>query len=650
MSVGKFMAICVAGLFLNLAGSAAAKAFHLPIFLDTCGTIFVAALGSYMPGIAIGFLTNLLKAFVDPVQMYFSSVNILVAIFTTFFARRGFFNNLGKALILIPTMTLFVGCCATFINSFLETASFLQTVKGFHVNFAQNFGIEFLDKTLCIMLAFALVQRTPESIKQSFRLLGQRQAPLSEEMKQAVYKQIDLTSSSLRTKMLLILMLGAFFVSFSIAVISCLLFRDATVSDRMKAVDSIVSCVLNELKPNRIDDYIRFGRKVPDYIDVEEKLYGIKNSSTAIQYLYIYRITEDGCQVVFDLNTAHMLADKPGDVVGFDSGILQYKDDLIAGRPIPPVITDDSYGYLMTLYKPLYDSQGKCQCYAVVDFAMESLTEYTQSFIAQLLVLFVGCFIFIFVVGLWFVENNIILPVNTMAYCARNFSYDNKEERDKNIERIKSLKIQTGDEIENLYTALIKSSENISTYLEHLQLAKIQVENMKVKVYAMDELANTDSLTGIRNKTAYATTIAKLDQHIEDGDAEFCIIMVDVNYLKKVNDTYGHERGNEYLINACRLVCSVFGEEHVYRIGGDEFVVIVSGDKVSLCKYFVKQFQMEMNRKNTNALLEPWEKISAAVGVAFYQPGVDKSADDVFKRADALMYENKIAMKAQRTD
>lgn len=650
MSVGKFMAICAAGLFLNLAGSAAAKAFNLPIFLDTCGTIFVAALGSYMPGIAIGFLTNLVKAFVDPVQMYFASVNILVAIFTTFLARKGFFNTLRKAIILIPVVTIFAGCCATFINSFLETASFLQTVKGFHVNFLQNFGIEFLDKTFCIMLAFALVHMTPPPIKKSFRLLGQRQAPLSEEMKQAVNQQIDLTSSSLRTKMLLILMLGAFFVSFSIAVISCLLFRNATISDRMKTVDSVVAVVLNELDPARVDDYIKLGRDSQEYRDIEKKLYGIKNSSRDIKFLYVYKFSEAGAEVVFDLNTADLVSDKPGTIVEFDSGILAYKDDLIAGRPVPPVTTDDSYGYLMTLYKPLYDAQGRCTCYAAIDFSMDTLTEYTRSFVAQLLVLFIGCFVFIFVLGLWFVENNIILPLNTMAYCAQNFSYDNKEERDKNIERIKGLKIRTGDEIENLYAALIKSTENISTYLEHLQLAKIQVENMKVKVYAMDELANTDSLTGIRNKTAYATMIAKLDQHIEDGDAEFCIVMIDVNFLKRVNDTYGHERGNEYLINACKLVCSVFGEEHVYRIGGDEFVVIVSGDMVSLCRYFVKQFEMEMSRKNTNALLEPWEKISAAVGVAVYQKGIDKTADEVFKRADALMYENKLAMKAQRTD
>ena len=57
-----------------------------------------------------------------------------------------------------------------------------------------------------------------------------------------------------------------------------------------------------------------------------------------------------------------------------------------------------------------------------------------------------------------------------------------------------------------------------------------------------------------------------------------------------------------------------------------------------------------MTRKNANDLLEPWEKVSAAVGVAFYDPKIDTNADDVFKRADKEMYDNKIAMKAQRTD
>lgn len=649
MSVGKFLAICGAALLLNLVGSLITKLLGLPIFFDTIGTIFIAALGSYMPGIAVGFLTNLLKAPFDPMQMYFSSISILIAILTTFFARKGFFNHFGKALMLIPLLALVVGTCALFIENFLTTASVLQSVHNIHLNFTQNLVYDFIDKIISILFAFFILKKIPPHIRHSFRLIGQRQAPLTEEMKNAV-EEIQYSSSSLRTKILLILTLSAFFVSFSIAFISYVLFRDGAISDRIKGVESMDSVVLNEIDPKRVDDYIKLGRDAEDYVEVEQKLYGIKHSSVDVKYLYVYRMLDNGCQVVFDLNATDLEADKPGTIVDYDSAVLKYKADLIAGKPIPPIISDDEYGYLLTLYKPLYDANGKCQCYAAVDFSMDNFSEYIRSFVAQLLILFIGCFIFIFVMGLWFIENNIILPVNTMAYCAQNFSYDNKEERDKNIERIKSLQISTGDEIENLYNSLIKSTENISTYLEHLQIAKIQVENMKVKVYAMDELANTDSLTGIRNKTAYTTMITKLDQHIEDGDAEFCIVMVDVNFLKRVNDTYGHERGNEYLINACKLVCSVFGTEHVYRIGGDEFVVIVTGDKVSLCRYFVKQFQMEMSRKNSNELLEPWEKVSAAVGVAIYQPGVDLSADAVFKRADAQMYENKLAMKAQRTD
>ena len=166
----------------------------------------------------------------------------------------------------------------------------------------------------------------------------------------------------------------------------------------------------------------------------------------------------------------------------------------------------------------------------------------------------------------------------------------------------------------------------------------------------MDELAHKDALTGLKNKAAYDEATSKLDKKISNGAAEFCIVMVDVNFLKRVNDTYGHERGNEYLMNAVKLICSIFGEERVYRIGGDEFVAVIEDEKVSLCKYLVEEFRAEMARKNSNKLLEPWEKISAASGLAFYQAGVDKSADEVFKRADKLMYENKLAMKAQRTD
>ena len=649
MSIGKFIFICIASLALNLIGASIVKIFGLPLYLDTSGTIFIAALGGYVPGIAVGFFTNLLKAIFDSSEMYYCTVSILVAIFTAFFARRNFFSHFGRVLILIPVLTFLTGTFDLLIEDFLHSTDFFKVVSEFELSFAENFRNEFYDKTTSVLLVFFMLKMIPTRTKREFLLVGRNQAPLSDEMKR-VMSEKNYLSSSLRTKMLLILMMSSLLVSFSIALISYLLFKDTATEDRKKTVDGMVTVVVGMIDPARVDDYIKYGREAEGYKETEEKLYIIKNSATDTRYLYVYRITEEGCRVVFDLNASDIEADKAGELAEFDPSLLPYRDDLIAGRPIPPIISDDKYGYLLTLYKPVYDANGKCQCYAAIDFSMDILTEYTRIFIIKLLALFAGCFIFVFAIGLAFVENNIILPVNTMAYCARNFSYDSETAREKNIERIKSLRIKTGDEIENLYAALIRTTENLLNYFKYLQRAKGQVADMQVKYLAMDEIAHKDSMTGVKNKTAYEEAINLLDQKILSAHANFCIVMVDVNYLKRVNDTYGHERGNEYLINACKLTCGVFGKENVYRIGGDEFVVIIEGEKVSLCKYFVAQFKSEMEHKTTNLTLNPWEKVSAAVGMATYEPSSDKTSDEVFKRADKEMYENKLAMKANRTD
>lgn len=649
MSSKKLISICAAGLILNLIGYAFAHFLGLPFYLDTSGMMVIAALGGYVPGITLAFLTKVILSFVESSEMYHCWVMILIAIFIAYFARKGYYDSLKGALKLILPLTLMACACDLLIDSFLSAADGERVARIFDWSFTDNFLRELLDKGSMTLLTFAILKFIPPHIKEAFRHWGKKQAPLSEEMQKNMQGK-DYFSSSLRNKLLVILIGSSLFVSFSIALISFLLFRDALIGDRVRTAESLVTMAANEINPDRVDDYINLGREATGYRSTEERLLKIRNINRAIEYLYVYKIEEDGCHVVFDLSTADVEASSPGEVIAFDADFYNHVPDLLAGKPIAPIVSHGQFGYLLTVYKPVYNSVGQCVCYVGMDYSMKFFVEYTRNFVIKLLALFVSCFIVIFAIGFVFIENHITLPVNTMAYCSRNASYDNAEERPKHVARIKGLQIKTGDEIENLYTALVQSAENISTYLEHLQVAKMEVTNMRVKVFAMDELAHTDSLTGVRNKTAYVGMTNKLDIKIADGTAEFCIAMIDVNFLKRVNDTYGHERGNEYLINACKLICSVFGEEHVYRIGGDEFVVIIEGDKVSLGRYFVMQIRGEMNRKKANALLNPWEQVSAAIGFAVYDPNIDKSADDVFKRADKLMYENKIAMKAQRTD
>lgn len=166
----------------------------------------------------------------------------------------------------------------------------------------------------------------------------------------------------------------------------------------------------------------------------------------------------------------------------------------------------------------------------------------------------------------------------------------------------------------------------------------------------LERRAYRDTLTGLQNRTAYYEYNQVLDKRIAEGTADFAIVMVDVNFLKRVNDTYGHEKGNEYLKNTSDLIGRTFGRENTYRTGGDEFVVVAEGDARNGVERRIEDFKAAVTRYQANDALKPWQKVSAAIGIADYEPGRDSRTEDVLKRADAAMYQNKLAMKAQRTD
>ena len=585
--------ICVAATALNLLGMFVTRTLELPLYFDTVGTIFIAMMSGYVPGIVVGFVTHFLASFADEAEMYYCSVSIFVAIYTTFLARRNFFRNFFKALLTIPALALVATILSEFIGKFLFCTGVVEALSEIQMHFATIFLQEIFDKGLSVMAAFALIKIFPTQIKNIFRGLGQRQAPLTAEMKSAVYQR-KCPASSLRFKALLILSLSSLFIAASIASISYRIFEQAAIAAQMKIGEGLATIAANEIDTAK------------DFETLEKNLLNIKAANPDVKSLRIEKFSE-------------------------------------AGKSIEPIISDDGNDRRLTICKPVYDAAGNIKHCVEIELSLEMIDDYGRTFTAKVLALFSGCFVFVFVIGLRFVENNIVLPVNTMEYCAKNFAYDSDKVCENNLERLRRLEIHTGDEIENLYHALLKTTQDVMYYLENFRRAQRQVAEM-------DELAHKDSLTGIKNKAAYDEETARLDEKISKGEAEFFIAMVDVNFLKRVNDTYGHERGNEYLINACRLICSVFGEEHVYRIGGDEFVVVIEGEKVSLCKYFIKQFAVEMERKSSNQSLEAWEKISAAIGTATYQKGEDKFADEVFRRADKKMYANKLAMKAARTD
>jgi diguanylate cyclase (GGDEF)-like protein len=158
----------------------------------------------------------------------------------------------------------------------------------------------------------------------------------------------------------------------------------------------------------------------------------------------------------------------------------------------------------------------------------------------------------------------------------------------------------------------------------------------------INTIAYQDALTHVGNKAAYDKMAETLDNEILNKKAQFAIVMSDLNHLKSINDRFGHDKGNEYIIGSCRLICDVFTHSPVYRVGGDEFVVILQNrdyrNRDSLLEIVRSEFREASMRNET----EPWLQYSAAFGMAVYDTQNDTDVDSVFKRADDRMYNEKI--------
>ena len=169
---------------------------------------------------------------------------------------------------------------------------------------------------------------------------------------------------------------------------------------------------------------------------------------------------------------------------------------------------------------------------------------------------------------------------------------------------------------------------------------RIQVENSR----ALEQLAYTDGLTGMKNRLAFneaETSFAKGD------NAKYMIIQFDINDLKKVNDVYGHAQGDRHISGAAGIIRdSVHGSGDCYRVGGDEFVAIISGnDAEAAAKSAIDQ--MERLTAEYNARENPPVMLDIAYGMAAFT-AADGDLEKSARLADQRMYECK-RVKKQRS-
>ncbi|MBP5309022.1 MAG: diguanylate cyclase [Lachnospiraceae bacterium] len=170
-------------------------------------------------------------------------------------------------------------------------------------------------------------------------------------------------------------------------------------------------------------------------------------------------------------------------------------------------------------------------------------------------------------------------------------------------------------------------------------LSKKDLEAEKENSNNFKNMANTDSLTGVRNKHAYSEAEAFLNQKIRQNEIDkLAVVVCDINGLKIVNDTLGHAAGDKLIKDACSLICEHFTHGAVYRIGGDEFVVILRE------KGFDTMLEV-INDINT-VIEENIKKKEVVIAIGHSElTKQDQLVHDVFERADQMMYQRKQELK-----
>ncbi len=191
-----------------------------------------------------------------------------------------------------------------------------------------------------------------------------------------------------------------------------------------------------------------------------------------------------------------------------------------------------------------------------------------------------------------------------------------------------------------LKAALIqeKDGSKIIVGISNIDAQVRQSQEYAKNLSLANERANIDELTGVKNKHAYVDEELRINAFIENRMQEsFAIALFDLNGLKDINDTLGHQAGDRFICDGCRIICHLFAHSPVYRVGGDEFAVIATGSDYESIDDLMNELAVknEENKKTNNVVI--------AGGYARFEN--ERNVSAVFERADRAMYKNKAELK-----
>ena len=522
-SIITLLSIIVVGVALNILGTTLNTALGLPLFLDSVGTILSAAAGGYIPCITVGFCTNLILGVSDPQTTYYCIISVFIAAAAVFFAKKRMLTRFPHVLAAVAGFAAIGGVMGGALTWLINgmrfdegfAADMAAAINGavpmgyFSSNLLACFAVDLVDKGVCTLIALLLFFALPQSLKSYISDRSWYLIKVLDNSKKNCRKKI-----SLGVKSALLVAISITLVTAAGMGISIFQYHNRTVDEYTEKGREVTAVMAELLDKETVESYLRDGEDAEGYADLMDFLQRIKKSSPEVSFLYAYQVSSDGSTVVFDMPVEGIEPDRCGDVLPHDASIDKYLDLFLEGREIPPDVTkEEVYGELLTVYRPVTDSDGSVLCYVAADLSIDHLRSDEYTFLAKLISLFLGFLLLIRTYAVWMAETFIIRPMNAIADVAHRFAYDTPQAREESIRMIEAVDIRTGDELENLYVAYKNTAEDMIRYIDEAEHKTKQVENLQngLILVLADMVESRDQCTGdhVRKTAAYTDIILR---------------------------------------------------------------------------------------------------------------------------------------------
>ena len=387
-------------ILINILFSRLCGLLEIPLFLDCIGTLLAAICGGFLPGIIVGYVTNLINSAFNPPTAYYAVISVLIALSASALAYKGFYKKFYKSLVSIPVFTFMGGFLGSLLTFLLYgfgmgegiSAPFAQkllengTLSVFSAQLISDVAIDIIDKTVTVLIVYALLKLIPEKIRDSMALTSWQQRPLNRDEIRASHN-MDVARRKLSSRIIMI-----------VGSVMCFV--------------AITTCIIS--------------------------------------------------YVIYD----------------------QFAQDHFAVMG------------------------------SVADVSAEAAPVDGVMFITRLASLFIGFFIVVLVFCLWHMKYHMTYPINSMTFAARQFAYNSEEELETGLRSLADLKISTGDEIEKLYEAVLKTMGDTVGYLEDVRVKGEQISRMQNGlIYILADLVESrDKCTGdhVKKTAAYVKLILEL--------------------------------------------------------------------------------------------------------------------------------------------